>query len=57
MMSAIIIAATAIVMQTIMLGAIAARSTHHVWRVGIVSVLLLVLYAFSLIVAYEFSLQ
>ena len=48
-------AAMAIVMQTIVLGAIAIRSAHRVWRIGVVSAVLVTLYVFSLVVAYEFS--
>ncbi len=54
-LSAIFMAATAIVMQAIVLGAIAVRSTHRFWRIGFVSFVLIGLYAVSLIVAYEFS--
>ena len=54
-MSAIIMAATTIVMQTIVLGAIAIRSTHRIWRLGIVSLVLISLYVFSLVIAYEFA--
>jgi cation:H+ antiporter len=53
-LSPIIMAATAIVMQTIVLGALAVRSTHRVWRASMVSVVLVALYVFSLVVAYRF---
>jgi cation:H+ antiporter len=54
-MSAIIMAATAIVMQSVVLGAIAIRSTHRLWRFGVVSLILAALYVFSLVIAYGFS--
>jgi cation:H+ antiporter len=53
--SAVILAATAVVMQTIVLGGIAIRSDDRVWRISLVSIILVSLYAFSLFVAYRFS--
>jgi cation:H+ antiporter len=53
--SAVIMATTAIAMQTIVLGGIAVRSDKRIWRVSLVSFLLLTLYAFSLFIAYRFS--
>lgn len=55
-MSAIILAATAIIMQTIVLGAISTRNIQRFWKIGIVSSILIFFYVSSLILSYEFSI-
>lgn len=53
--SAIVMAATAIMMQAIVLGGLALRSETRLWRISAESMLLLSLYAFSLYVASGFG--
>jgi cation:H+ antiporter len=54
-LSAISLAGVAIVMQGTLLGALAVQSATRVWRVGLASLALAVLYGLSLVVAYQFS--
>ncbi|MBL8022754.1 MAG: hypothetical protein JNK54_00530 [Elusimicrobia bacterium] len=54
-LSSIAMAGIAIVMQAIVLGALASRSGDRVWRVGIASLLLTSLYGASLLISYRFS--
>ncbi len=53
--SAVVMAATAITMQAIVLGGLAVRSETRVWRLSLESMFLLALYAFSLYVASGFG--
>jgi cation:H+ antiporter len=52
--SALTMAGVAIVMQSIVLGALASRSAHRIWRVGVTSVVLAILYGGGLFIAYHF---
>lgn len=54
-LSSITLAAAAVVMQSVVLLALAVRSAHRVWRFSIASLLLVVLYALSLAAAYRIS--
>ena len=51
--SALTMAGMAIIMQTIVLGALASRSAHRLWRFGVTSVFLAVLYGGGLLIAYH----
>jgi len=53
--SSVVMANLAIVMQGIALAALTSHSRHRVWRIGIASVLLAILYAISLYVSYRFT--
>ncbi|MCM8794917.1 MAG: hypothetical protein NC819_03850 [Candidatus Omnitrophica bacterium] len=53
--SSIVMAAVALVMQAIVLGGLAIRSEHRIWRVGLIPLMLAALYVFSLVVSYQFS--
>lgn len=55
--SAIVMAGLAVLMQGIAIGALAVRSADRLWRIGIASLLLAVLYGASLVIAYQFSGQ
>jgi len=52
--SALTMAGIAIIMQSIVLGALASRSAHRIWRFGVTSILLAVLYGGGLFIAYQF---
>lgn len=53
--SALAMAGVAIIMQSIVLGALASRSAHRFWRFGVTSIFLAVLYGGGLFIAYRFS--
>lgn len=53
--SGIVMAGIGIVMQTVVLFTLAARTTARIWRIGMASVVLAALYALSLLVAKGFS--
>lgn len=54
-LSSIAMAGIAIVMQAIVLGALASRSGDRIWRVGIASLLLTGFFGASLVISYRFS--
>lgn len=54
-MSTLVMAGLAVLMQAIVLGALAVESKHRVRRISIASLILAVLYATNLYVAYQFG--
>ncbi len=55
--ASMIMAALAIVMQGVVLVALAMRSVHRIWRVSVASLLLFALYAANLVIAYRFGIS
>ena len=53
--SSMAMASLAIVMQAVVLTALAIRSVHRIWRISIASLILAALYTTSLVVAYHFT--
>ena len=54
-MSSLVMAGLAVIMQVVALGALAVESRHHLKRLSVVSLLLAVLYAANLYVSYQFG--
>lgn len=53
--SSMAMAGIAIVMQAVVLVALATRSVHRIWRMSVVSILLIFFYVASLVIAYRFA--
>jgi cation:H+ antiporter len=55
--SSVIMASIGIIMQGVVLGALISKNSKRIWRVGIASIFLTLLYGLSLFIAYRFSSQ
>jgi cation:H+ antiporter len=53
--SSVIMASIGIIMQGVVLGALVSKNSNRIWRVGIASIFLTVLYGISLFISYRFS--
>jgi cation:H+ antiporter len=55
--SSVIMASIGIIMQGIVLGALVSKNSKRIWRVGIASIFLTILYGISLFISYRLSSQ
>jgi cation:H+ antiporter len=55
--SSVIMASIGIIMQGIVLGALVSKNSNRIWRIGIASIFLTILYGISLYISYRFSSQ
>jgi cation:H+ antiporter len=53
--SSVIMASIGIIMQGVVLGALVSKNSKRIWRIGIASIFLAVLYGISLFISYRFS--